>query len=265
MVSPVGIAIDAGVPARFVHAIATLPRSFAHAAPGSADALVLSGASGWVERAAAAITSGARGVLVADPVLEPPERLIVQAAGRNAHVVVAPRANHDPSLPALRELVSASDGRLLECRVAAPHQLASEVPAILVGLLRAVDSPIRWVTAVSRNRDGLQAVATLQAGREAVISVDLTHATPPTAHLRVVGTTGLIRARIPLSDGMRPAEVSVVDDTGERGLPLTFGSSARAAVRALHAAMTDRSPDRSLDSFASDVAAASLLVTPSGP
>lgn len=252
---PIRIAPD--VPSRFLDALATLPRSFG-VGPG-APAQVVSGGPGWTSRAAAAIGGPARGVLVADPVPEPTGVVVAATLHNDTPLVIATMGRHDPVVPALRELLASADGALLECRILVHPQSAAALQGAVPALLRAIDSRVLSVTARSSSAHGWQAVAHLQSGRDAVVSADLSTGGPPSAHLRLVGGTGLIESVIPLGSRTRPALLRVVDTDGERIHPTDFTTGATTALRALHQAMTTGVHDDSLAQFGEDLAVAAEL------
>ena len=177
----------------------------------------------------------------------------LSAIDAGALIMLAPAGAHDPGLDAMRERVSASDGGLLECRViTSPSASHSAVTMAMLELLRSVDSPLIDVDTASSDEHGFQATGGLESGRDVLLAADVCEAIAPVARLRVISSTGLVEADIPLAERARPARVRSVIDSGEWHAERVFVSPARAVLERFHSAITRSETVGDLDAFVRD-------------
>jgi hypothetical protein len=251
--TPLTIGLDADAPARFRHAVATLPRSFGVGDPATAAAVVVGGAPGWSDRARRHLDGGTRALLIGDPVAEDAHALRRSALDAGALIMLAPAGAHDPALAGMRERVSASGGGLLECRAiistSASHSAATMA---MLELLRGVDAPLIDVESASSDEHGFQAAGRLESGRDVLLAADVCEAVGPVARLRVISSTDLVEARIPLAERSRPARVRSISDAGEWHAPTIFVSPTRAVLERFHSAITRSETIDDLDAFLHD-------------
>ena len=255
------IGLDADAPARFRHALATLPRSFGVVEASHAAVVIVGGAPGWTDRARRHLEDGTGSVLVGDPVPEDARALRVSATDAGALIMLASAGAHDPALDAIRERVRASDGGLLECRViTSPSDSHGATTVAMLGLIRRVDSAVVEVDAISSDAYGFHAIGRLESGRDVLLAADVCEAVGSAARLRVVSSTGLVEADIPFTERSRPARVRTVSDSGEWHAEQVFVSPARRVLERLHSTITGQETLGDLDAFLEDLSRSRRLV-----
>jgi hypothetical protein len=254
------IGLDADAPVRFRHAVATLPRSFGVVEESKAAAVIVGGATGWTDRARRQLDEGRRAVLVGDPVPEDAHALRASAIDAGALIMLAPVGAHDPGLDAIRERVGASDGGLLECRViTSPSASHPAMTVAMLALIRSVDSALVEVDATSSDAHGFHAIGRLESGRDVLLAADVCEAVAPVARLRVISSSGLVEADLPLNERSRPARVRTIGDSGEWHAERVFVSPARAVLERLHSAITQTETLDDLEAFLDDESLAHRL------
>jgi hypothetical protein len=248
------IAVAQDAPRRFRNAVATFPHSFRDAGSAPPDAHIVNGDTGWAERVRRLIVEGSRAVLVGDPVAEEVRELRATADSCGALVMLAPAGALDPALALVRQRLAASDGELLECRLRAPSSvsLSGTVVAMLT-LARGVDSSLSRLNSVTGERHGLHATGRLESGRDVVFTIDLSDAVRSVLRLRVISSSGLVEADIPLTERGRPAIVRDISARGELHAPSDYLSPSRAALVEFHAAITRSTVVRDLEAFHEDL------------
>jgi hypothetical protein len=250
--TPITLAVGADAPVRLRVAATTLPRSFGRAV-GAPDAHVVGGAAGWTERVRALVDAGSMAVLVGDPVAEDARALRVSADRAGALIMLAPAGAEDPAVAVLREAVGASDGGLLECRVIVPSSASSSATVVaILTLIRGVDSPVRELGTVSSDRNGFQVTGRLESDRGVLLATDASDAVQPVARLRLISTTGLVEADIPLTERRRPAVVRTTSAQGEWNAPSDYLGPSRAVLLRLHSAITQSLAANDLEDFQRD-------------
>jgi hypothetical protein len=256
------LAVAEDTPARLRNAVATFPRSFR---TGSAmpDVHVVGGDAGWTTRVRALIDEGCRAVLVGDPVAEDVHELLDAARQAEASILLASAGADDPVLALMRARLAASDGSLLECRMIASRSVprSATVMAMLTIVGRA-DSPVRDHDAKWGDVSGLHATGRLESGRDVLLAIDVSEAVRPAARLRVISSTGVIEADIPLSERSRPGALRDSSADGEWHADGGYLSSSRAALARLHEAAQGASDLSDLEAFARQLPVARELQEP---
>jgi hypothetical protein len=257
------LAVGEDAPGRLRTAAATFPRSFRTSGPATPDVHIIGGDAGWTARATSLIQAGAHAVLVADPVAEEVHGLLVSARESRASVLLAPAGAADPAFEPLRERLTASDGRLLECRViASPAMPRSATVIAMLTIVASADSPVSELDSMAAGAHGLHAAGRLESGRDVVLALDLSEAVHPVARLRAISSLGAVEADIPLSERSRPAVVRDISDGGEWHSAVAYLTASRATLARLHAVATG-SPDlRDLDAFEAQLPFARELTWP---
>ncbi len=237
--------------------VAALPVSL-HPASDRADLVGISGEDGWPEAAADAIASGARGVLVVDPVAADVDALIERAAAAGVPVVLDSPWAGNPAVEGAAAAFAAQHDpdSFAETRVDAP--VASDLELVLLNqlsLVRAAIGPVTRIRFAHRNARGYDALADLANGVTAGLSAVLSDSLPHAASLRVLRSETAVELAIPAPVTAAPAHVTVSGPDGATLLPTLWETAHRAAWRRLHRLVQAGETAEDLAGFASDVAA----------
>jgi hypothetical protein len=244
---------------------ASLPLSFAPApAQGPApDVIAVAGHSGWTRRAADAIRSGARGVVVSSPVPEDSDQLAAEASESGAAVVLDQRWAGNAVLAGPRANVQGviadalGDAVLMDSvAVAAPgtdplQLLTEQLSAVLHSGIE-----LRDVRMVQRSANGYTVAAVLPGGAPVALQGILTSSLPATASICVLTSTGRADIVLPDPAAAWPAEVRVVTAEGRRRFPTLYESAHRTSWSRVHSQISSGNPAKDLAQF---TAAMSLL------
>ncbi|TFD20092.1 hypothetical protein [Cryobacterium sp. TMS1-13-1] len=237
--------------------IASLPVSL-HQAFAAADLVGIAGGDGWVDAAKHAIESGARGVLIVDPVAFDVVALIKQADAAGVPVVIDATWTHNPAVAASADAFVEhcdADG-FIEARVNVP--LGSDIERVLLNqlsLVRTVVSPISRLRFARKNSRGYDALADLVGGASASLSAILSSSGPVSATLRILQSETSVEVELPSPVSAAPGSVIVSGPEGATLLPTQWETAHRAAWRRLHGLVDAGELSRDLAGFARDVAA----------
>ncbi|WP_210508724.1 hypothetical protein [Naasia sp. SYSU D00057] len=236
-------------------AVVTLPESLRRAGD-AADVVGVLGIEGWPRAAADAIRSGARGVLVTEPVAADVTELTALAGERSVPVVLdslwAPNPAVGRSAPSFALL--ADERALIEARVDLPVGSDLDQAALdVLALLRRATGPVTELDFVRHARTGWDAVASFGSGASGMLSVILTDSRPASAAVRIVKPADAVELTVPAPDTAAPGRAVVSGPDGETLLVTAYESAHRAAWRRLHGLVLDGVAAPDLEAFAADV------------
>lgn len=237
--------------------VASLPVSLHPSDDGAAALVAIAGSSGWTERAHAAISSGARGILVIGPSPEDVAALRERAEASGVPVVIDTEWAHNPAVGVAAPHFAAHNDAdsLLEARVNAP--VGADVDQVLLAqlaLIRAAAEPVVSLAYARRNKRGYDALAQLAGGGQASLTAILTDAIPQTASLRIIKPRNAVTLALPGAGTAAPGKVTVSRPEGATLLPTLWESAHRAAWRRLHALVDAGQTCDDLRGFAEDAA-----------
>ncbi|MEE9097684.1 hypothetical protein [Pseudarthrobacter phenanthrenivorans] len=225
--------------------MASLPATFGPAPEdraGSADVVVVAGGSGWTAEAAAAVGSGARGIVVANPVPEDPSELAAAADAAGTAVVLDLRWASNPALvgsaadPDAREAVRSALGAASLLDTVATAAPGTD-PRLLLGehlaALLAVCGPLHGVALLNSNATGYTVTGRLGNGAPFTAQGVLTAARRAGVDIRLYTADGGVAVQVPDPDAAWAAEVRVTGAHGELLLPTLYESAHRSAWRRL--------------------------------
>jgi hypothetical protein len=228
-----------------IQTVASLPATFGPTLAGHtgpADVAVVAGSSGWTAEAAAAVQSGARGIVVANPVPEDTSELAAVAEAAEAVVVLDLRWAANPALvaegsgPDARGAVRSGLGTasLLDSVATAapgtdPQQLLGEHLAALLAVTGRLDG----VAVLRRDASGYTISGRLANGAPFTAQGVLTAARPAGVDIRLYTADGGVAVQVPDPDAAWPAEVRVTGPHGDLLLPTLYESAHRFAWRRL--------------------------------
>ena len=249
---------EAEAAGRIAETVASLPVSLHPAAEG-ADLVGVAGDAGWTESVDRVIRSGARGVLVVDPVAEDVAALRARVEETGVPVVLDSPWAHNPAvLEAAGVLAERNDAEtLLEVRVDLP--VGADLDRVLLGqlaLVRAVAGPVVELRFDRRSRTGYDAIGVLASGARLNLTAILSNGLPAGASVRVIRATDAVRLTVPDPGTAAPGRLVVSDAEGATLRTTKWESSHRVAWRRLHERVTTGSPWSELDCFEQDLAVA---------
>ena len=241
--------VAAGTAAREAGAViptmASLPETFGPAQdtqPGTADVLVIAGGPGWSAEATSAVTAGARGIVVANPVPEDTTQLAAAAGSAGTAVVLDLRWGSNPALvggstePDAREAVRSAAGTaslLDSVATAAPGTDPQRLLADHLAALLAVCGPLDALRVLRSGATGYTVGGRLANGAPFTAQGILTAARPAGVDIRLYTADGGVSVQVPDPDAAWPAEVRVTGPQGELLLPTIYESAHRSAWRRL--------------------------------
>jgi len=240
--------------------VASLPLSFGPAAGPSAegpDIVAVAGHAGWAARAADAVRSGARAVVVAAPVAEDTAELVGVADSAGAAVVLdqqwAGNAALAESSANVHQVIAGAleDAVMLDSvAVAAPGTDPAHLLTEQLAVLVRCGIELRNPRVVQRNGNGYTVAGVLSGGTPVALQGILTSALPATASVTVLTSTGRADVVLPDPAAAWPAEVRVVTAEGATTLPTLYESSHRTSWARAHATVTSGKPATDLARFA---------------
>lgn len=240
--------------------LASLPVSLhpASAEANSADLMGFAGEDGWVAAVSEAIASGARGVLVVDPVAADVAALIATAEAAGVPVVLDSTWSHNPAVTNTADAFARhhSADSIVESRINAP--VGSDTERVLLNqlsLVRTAVGAVRSIRFARRNDKGYDALATLASGASASLAAILTNSVPTSATLRILGSETAVELELPGPATAAPGHAVVSGPEGATLLPTLWETAHRAAWRRLHHLVQSGEPSGDLSGFADDVAA----------
>lgn len=250
---------------------ASLPLSLAESAePGELVAVDGRG-DGWAGYLAAALASGARGVLLVAPAPGADPDVVAALAGeasaRGVSVVVQTAWATDPGVDAYAEAVGddLADTVLFDVlsTVDSADPDRPTLPAMMLDqlqLLRALGLQLSAV-AVSRWLPGSVTVIGSVGGGTAVLTAVVGGGSA--AHIRFTARGSATESQLVVygSADARPAEAELTGASGTLRLPSLYESAARAAWRRLHTSVTRSEPLDELTGLAADL----RLLASTGP
>ncbi|MFE4835016.1 hypothetical protein ACFRAU_10055 [Arthrobacter sp. NPDC056691] len=235
---------------------ASLPLSFAPAQAGSSDVVAVAGHSGWTGRAANAIRSGARGVVVSSPVPEDVDLLAGVASDSGAAVVLDQRWAGNAVLTGPRANVQGviadalANAVLMDSVAVAPpgtdplQLLAEQLSAVLQSGIE-----LRNARMIQRSGNGYTVAAVLPGGAPAALQGIITSSLPATASITVLTSTGRADVVLPDPAAAWPAEVRAVMAEGATTLPTIYESAHRTSWSRIHTHITSGDPAYDLERF----------------
>lgn len=241
--------------------IASLPVSFSPhpAGPSSAapDVTAVAGHSGWTRRAAEAILTGSRGVVVTAPAVEDPRALAVVAEENGAAVVLDQRWAGNPALAPSHDAAHAvvaealADAVLLDSvAICTPGEdpltlMADHLAAVLQS---GVD--LNSVKVVQRSSSGYTLAGKLPNGAPAALQGIATASVPAAAIISILTSTGRTDISLPDPSAAWPAEVRSVTASGSTTLPTIYESAHRQSWRRVRRLLETGGPSTDLQQFA---------------
>ncbi len=233
---------------------ATLPESFRYV-EAAGDVVGLTGEDDWPARAVAAVSRGARGVLVVDPVLVDVESVGSATGDIDVAVVLDRGWASSPSVArAAEEFARVIDrDALVESRVDLP--VDGEIAEVLsrhLALVRAAVAPVSSLRLVRHGPTGYDAVGVLEGGARVSLTGVFSSALPEAAMVRTVRQTVTVILELGPVDVAAPGRLRILEDGVERS-PLTpFETPHRAAWRRLHDAVVSGQGVDDITAFAAD-------------
>lgn len=256
MSAPLSVRAAPGAESAVAAVIASLPVSFAPAA-ASPDVSAVAGHAGWTGRAAAAIRSGSRGVVVLAPVPEDPAALAGTAAASGAVVVLDQRWAGHPALEATpgaaRAVIAAAvTGCVLldsvACAVPGGDPLVLLADHLAAVLQSGID--LGGLKVVRLGADGYTVVGKLANGAPAALQGISTASVPATATISLLTSTGRADITLPDPAAAWPAEIRSVTAAGATLLPTIYESAHRHSWRRLRRLLESGGPSTDLRQFA---------------
>jgi hypothetical protein len=238
--------------------IASLPVSLR---PASVDAELvgIDGAPGWVGAGLAAITGGAKGVVVVDPVDEDATALQQHADRSGVAVVIERPWTYNPAVErssaAFRE--ADDDEALLEVRTDVP--IGSDLDRVLLGqlaLIRAVTSKVVALSIIRWNAHGYDALAELASGARASLTAILTNGLRQATRVRSLKATTAVELALPAPVTAAPGKAVVSGPDGATLLVTAYESAHRTTWRHLHELVLTETTSNDLANMAEDCAVA---------
>jgi hypothetical protein len=237
--------------------VASLPVSLHPSDDGGAALVAIAGGSGWTEKALAAISSGARGLMIVSPPPADVAALRERANEQGVPVVIDTEWAHNPAVAASAPhfAVNNDENSLLEARVNARAGAGlGQVLLAQLALIRAAVSPVVSLAYARRNEHGYDALAQLAGGAQASLTAILTDALPASATLRIVRPRHTVALALPGAGTAAPGKVTLSGPEGATLLPTLWESAHRAAWRRLHSLVEAGQTCEDLTAFAEDAA-----------
>lgn len=236
--------------------IASLPVSL-HPASDQADLIGIAGEDGWVVAAEEAISSGARGVMIVDPVAADVTALIEKAEAAGVPVVIDARWSGNPAVASSADAFAEHHDAdsLVEARVNVP--LDSEIERVLLNqlsLVRTAVGPVKSITFARKNARGYDALAVLTSGASANLTAILSNSVPHSATLRILKPETSVEVELPGPATAAPGHAVVSGPDGATLLTTQWETAHRAAWRRLHSLVDAGKTSPDLAGFARDVA-----------
>jgi hypothetical protein len=232
----------------------TLPSSFRYV-EGVGDVVGLVGGDDWPARAVAAVSHGARGVLVVDPLLADIDAVRSAVDGTETAVVLDHGWASSPSVArAAEEFARVVDrDALVESRVdVGPGADIGEILSRHLALVRAAVAPVSSLRLLRHGATGYDAVGVLETGARVSLSGVFSSALPEAAMVRTVRQTVTVILELGPVDVAVPGRLRILEDGVERS-PLTpFETPHRGAWRRLHDAVVSGRRSDELAAFAAD-------------
>jgi len=268
MTTQLGVAYsaDADAAGAIGQVIASLPVSLRPASDG-ADLVGISGSAGWTTAAIGAITGGARGIVIVDPVDEDAATLREHAERAGVPVVIDRTWTYNPAVERSAEAFRAEDDveALLEVRTDVP--IGSDLDRVLLGqlaLTRAVASAVTGLSIIRWNDHGFDALATLATGARASLTAIVTAGLPHAAHVRSLKSTTAVELALPAPATAAPGKAVVSGPDGATLLVTAYETAHRAAWRHLHELVVSGGTSGDLLTMAEDAAVARAARRPAG-
>ncbi len=223
-------------------AVASLPATFGPAEADWADVVVVAGTPGWTADAARTVESGARGVMVINPVPEDTADLAAAAEAARTAVVLDLRWASSPALvsrisePDARDAVRSGLGTaamLDSVATAAPGTDSNRLLGEHLATLLTVTGMLDGVRVLRIDPTGYTATGRLANGAPFAAQGVLTSARPAGVDIQLYTLDGGVNISVPDPLAAWPAEVRVRGSHGEVLLPTLFESAHRAAWRRL--------------------------------
>lgn len=249
-------AADDGRAAAAAAALASLPLSFTET-DGDAAVVVISGAEGWAGRTRRAAETGARGVIVTDPVPDEEAAALLASPLASSIVLAEPWAS-SPACHAVVQNWSDSIARmaLVDVRAVEPTT-GRNLRTVLFAQLRLVQrlgvEPVA-LSIVAESATSILAVGRSATGARIVLSVGRSETSTGEAEVLFVGREEALALCLPDGRDARPGR-SVLTSAGDAiGLPTTWQSAHRVSWIALHEIVLGAGESDDLRSFATSMA-----------
>jgi hypothetical protein len=221
-------------------ALATLPLSYREAGR-DAEVVVISGEPGWDDRVRAAARTGARGVLVTDPV-PLPTAATMQAEVPDCVIALAETWASHPLLRSAAEQFAEPIGRahLIDAHSVEPATGRS-LRAVLFAQLRAVQNlgiGVVSLAIAAETPSSILGVGRSASGARIALSAARSDTSDGSLDLLLVGRAATIRLALPDSGAVRPGRAVLTSESDARELPTAWQSPLRTSLLALHDALS---------------------------
>lgn len=226
-------------------AISSLPMTYRRVSEAAAADVVVVTGRRWAQNALQAVRSGARGVLVVDPVPSDPNVLDALACA-STRVVLDSSWRHNPLVDQVGDGLAAYDrpGALLEARLyVAPGTESGSACVSILDLVTAIFGPVRGLRSVMRRPGWFVLDGRLSGAATMLVSVVATDGLPHEASLRILDATGGARISIPDAATAAPALATFTSPTGHTLAPTRYESAHRGALRRMAALISHGTND----------------------
>lgn len=235
--------------------VASLPVSFAPAT-GRPDVVAVAGHAAWTERAAGAVRNGARGVVVANPVVEDPARLAEAAAEHRASVVLDQQWAGNPAIAdsrdSARKVITEALADAVLVDSVAYSAPGNDPRGLLTDHLAAAlqcGLELDGLKVVQHGPSGYTLVGRLPNGAPAALHGITTASVPATATISILTSMGRADITLPDASAAWPAEVRVVTTAGAALLPTLYESAHRHSWTRLRESLGSGRPAADLERF----------------
>ncbi|QAY72247.1 hypothetical protein ET445_01725 [Agromyces protaetiae] len=234
--------------------LSSLPRSLRPAVDGGpTDLREVSGDPGWRDRLVEAAARGARGILVSDPTPEAPGDHVEDSV--SIPVVVHSKWTCSETARGAAPIFArlAETGARLDVRIVEGFTRPTETIVLeQLQLARALGRPIDELEILTSSQSSYTALGRSTTGPVS-FRMTRTRAEAPSAGARIIALHASAELRVPAPENGRPGSVVVVDDDGERELPLQFEDPRRTSWRRLHSAVVHGNPTDDLRALEADL------------
>ncbi len=216
--------------------VASLPRSFSMGgAPGFAALAVIDGAADWTRRAVELEADGVTEIVVIDPGPVDPDD-VRRLAESSLRVHLSERYAGDPALAALGSKAGARlQSPHLFAAFAVTHDAAETNLFDQIRLARAFGISGIEVTDVQATQDTCLVTARGSSPADTFLRLQCARTTAGPARHTVRAFSGIAVTEATLfgASSARPAEITILDESGHQRLPDIFENAHRAALRNL--------------------------------
>ena len=246
--------------------LASLPVSLRPAARQPGDLVAVSGTHGWATRAVAAITQGASGLMVVNPVIDVVDELIEVAAAHATPVVIDRPFSSNPAIDQAPSWPARSADPYAVVESAITTSVATDLVRLALdqlSLIRRVATAVHSADPIVWDGSGYVLQGRLTDGRRTILTATITRAVDRSAWLRILGGTGAVELTVPDPATARAAHVTITTPHGATLLPTLFETAHRSAWRRLYRMASEASGRSSeLEDLRADMKIAAGWSTP---